>query len=83
MIAAHLADTMRQENWVVRNAWLERLRRRQPILVELVLDMMGPDEMSHGRSTGKWPPPRVIRLGGRTKRQTTLLELGFAKRARR
>ena len=75
--AMTVAMQMREENWMVRHEWFKRLLRMYPIMCEYVLDMMGPDELLDGRSTGKHVVPGAIMLHNKKKRQTTLIEHGF------
>ena len=76
-MAMTVAMQMREENWMVRHEWFKRLRRMYPIMCEYVLDMMGPDELLYGRSTGKHVVPGAIKLHNKKKRQTILTEHGF------
>lgn len=76
-MAMTVAMQMREENWMVRHEWFKRLRRMYPIMCEYVLDMMGPDELLDGRSTGKHVVLGAIKLHNKKKRQTILTEHGF------
>ena len=80
-----VVSKMRKEDWMVRHGWFARLLRTMPILCEHILDMMSPDEMMKGRSTGQHVMPFAIALRDRRRRQrqTTLMEHGFIKTPRR
>lgn len=83
---AHLAkieatDVMGMD-WMSRHERTERLATKRVRFTSMVVAELAPDQHILGTNTAKMAS-RVIALPDRQKRQASLLEFGFIKRARR